>query len=172
MVKARMLVTKPILVGSVRLELGDVYAELTFPTQAIADHYRAMLKWSAIQVVVDGDAEQRSTVATQPVKDMPEAADVAAKLIASGIVTIGDVAKANDKLLRSIVGADNAGPLKRAAKCRIAGIAPRKAAPPIVEPDDNDDQQADATDADATDVDTKSKPPKKTKSKPAKPPKE
>lgn len=139
---ARLVVAKAILVRGATLQPGDVYAEVTFPNQAIAEHFAASLKWSAIRVELH-DVVQPAA-AGLPISDLVEAQGFDEALAAIGIATIGQLAAANAKALQgaSGIGSANAGPLIRAAKCRIAGVAPRVARPKLAPIPDAADEGA------------------------------
>lgn len=143
MAKARLVCVKPMLINGIKLQPGDLFAEIDCANPQFAAFFAANLKWSAIDVQREGDANVRPP--TTALATIPEIEPHAEALAAAGIETIGQLLGAQHKAVAKIVGSE-AGALIRAAKRTLRGEKAPVRRAPVAEPEPIVDDEDDAGD--------------------------
>lgn len=151
--QARFVIKSPIIINGQTLPVGTVFGTIEFPDQAYAEFLKARLNWRAMAVEFGPAKNPRADL---PLADhLPAAKEFLPTLTAAGITTIGGLAAVPAKALQALVGTAAAGPLIRAAKRALAGVAerPRRPSPAPVPPAaaDGDDSQGDGAGDDSQD---------------------
>lgn len=159
--QAKIVAIQAVKIAGVDLQAGDVFATMDFGHALHAEFFAARLGWSWFRVEI-GDGSL--VVGTEAVDTLPEVAAILAgqnestakatldKLADLGVKSIADLAKADAKALRLIVG-NKAGELTRAAKRTVAELRhialggkptePAKKPAPVPEESSDDDAPAD-----------------------------
>ncbi len=115
---ARIVAHKAICIAGVEIPAGGVFATMEFDNALLAEFFATRLGWSWFRVELGAI---NVVVGTEPLSHLAEAAPYSESLAAIGISTIADLAKADAKALRPIVGAKS-GELTRAAKRTLIAL--------------------------------------------------
>lgn len=146
---ARIVAHRAVTIAGVEIPAGGIFATMEFENPLHAEFFAAKLGWSWFRVEL-GAIDV--VVGTEPASDLPEVAALLAtqdeatakatisKLADLGVTSIADLAKADAKALRLIVG-PTAGEMTRAAKraviaqrhIALGGKLPEASEPPVAD---------------------------------------